>query len=71
MPKCAGDGFLDGENEILFVADIARLLDVSPTTVRRPAWRRDSGIPFRKVGKKLCFSRVELVNWWQGRTVDS
>lgn len=64
-----GDEFLAGENEILFVADIARLLHISPTTLRRRVWREKNDIPLRKVGGRLCCFKVEFVGRVQGRKI--
>jgi len=63
------DDFLAGEPEILFVKDIARFLDIHPTTIRRRAWREKNDIPLRKVGGRLCCFKVEFVNWHRGTKI--
>jgi len=57
------------EKDILFIKDIAKLLDVSPNTLRRKRWRDKTGIPLHKVGKKLCCLRGELEKWLKNTKV--
>ena len=54
------------DGEVMFVEDISRLFKISPTTIRRKGWREKTGIPLRKVGKRLCGMRVEIENWFKG-----
>jgi len=54
------------ESDLLFIEDIARLFRVSKNTIRRRKWREKSGIPLRKVGKRLCGSRAEIESWFKG-----
>lgn len=58
------------EKEILFTPDIAKMFEISENTLRRPSWRKKNRIPLRKVGKRLCASRVEIENWFKGMKVD-
>lgn len=53
------------ENEILFVEDIARLFHISANTIRRKKWREKTGIPLRKVGKRLCGAKTEIDKWFK------
>lgn len=50
------------ENEhTLKLKDAAELLGVHSTTVR--VWKRRKGLPFRKPGRDLLFSRREVLEW--------
>ena len=53
------------ENEYLFIEEIARMFHISPNTLRRKKWRQKSGIPLRKVGKRLCGLRTEIERWFK------
>jgi len=55
------------QRDILFIKDIAVLFDISPTTLRRKKWRKRTQIPFHKIGKKLCCSRVEIETWFKAQ----
>ena len=54
------------ENEILFVEDIVKIFHISANTIRRKRWREKTGIPLRKVGKKLCGTKAEIEKWFKG-----
>jgi len=58
------------EKEILFTPDIAKMFETSENTLRRSSWRKKIRIPLRKVGKRLCASRVEIENWFKGIKID-
>lgn len=52
-----------GEQEVLFVEDISKLFRISLNTIQRKKWREQSGIPLRKIGKRLCGFRYEIEKW--------
>lgn len=51
------------DNEMLLCEDIARLLHISANTVRRREWRMRTGIPMRRIGKRLYAMRSEVEKW--------
>jgi hypothetical protein len=51
------------EQEVLFVEDISRLFRISLNTIQRRKWREHSGIPLRKIGKRLCGFKDEIEKW--------
>lgn len=51
------------QGEILFVEDISRLFGVSANTIHRKSWRKETGIPLHKIGKKLCGFKQEVEKW--------
>lgn len=51
------------EQEVLFVEDISKLFHISPNTIQRKRWRAESGIPLRRIGKRLCGFRKEIEGW--------
>lgn len=53
------------EKEVLGADEAARLLGVSPYTVRSLA--RTGAMPGRKVGKEWRFSRAKLLEWLEGK----
>lgn len=53
-------------DDMLFVEDISRLFHISSNTLRRKAWRERTGIPLKKVGKKLCGLKSEIEHWFRG-----
>lgn len=57
------------ENEVLTVEEAARLLRVSPWTVRDLA--RRGKLPGRRVGKEWRFWRRALLEWLRGETPPS
>lgn len=54
------------DGDILFVEDVARIFHISANTIRRKRWREKTGIPLRKVGKRLCVAKAEIENWFKG-----
>ena len=52
------------DSEILFVDDISKMFRISSNTLRRKEWRKKSGIPLKKVGKKLCGAKTEIDRWF-------
>ena len=46
---------------LLSVLDVCKLLSLSESTVRKMA--KAGAIPSRRVGCRLLFPRVEVVNW--------
>ncbi len=51
------------ESEILFVEDISRLFSISQNTIQRKKWRKQTGMPLHKIGKKLCGFKREIEEW--------
>ena len=49
------------QEDILNAKEAAKLLDLSPATIYGKTHRNE--IPFFKQGKKLLFSRAELIKW--------
>jgi len=54
------------EGDIIFLPEISRMFNISQGTLRRKSWRQKSGIPLRKVGRRLCGLRPELEKWFKG-----
>ena len=54
------------EDKLLFVEDIVERFKLSENTVRRKKWRKRTGIPLHKVGKRLCASEDEIEKWFRG-----
>ena len=52
--------------DLIFVEEIAQMFNISANTIRRKSWRRKTGIPLRKVGKRLCGTRKEIEKWFRG-----
>lgn len=55
--------------DVLRAEDVAALLGVDRKTVYAAVGRRE--LPYRRLGRKLLFSRRALLEWWtaQGRVV--
>lgn len=57
----AGDLDLTALNEVMTAAELARLIDSSVSSVTQNLWRLR--IPHRRLGARLLFSRVAIVDW--------
>ena len=51
--------------EVISVAELAELLGVAPNTVYEAASRGE--IPHRRLGRRLIFSRVAVLEWLHGK----
>ena len=52
-------------SNVVFVDDIAKMFRISPGTLQRKKWRDKTGIPLRKIGKKLCGLDKDLEKWFK------
>jgi len=55
--------------ELLTAADVARLLKISVSSVRRLQWRRQ--LPFVKVGGHVRYTRSDVVEYLASRRVEA
>lgn len=53
---------------LLTQAQLARRLQVTPTTIRR--WRRFGGMPFFRIGKAVWFEWRAILRWAKQRAKD-
>ena len=49
--------------ELMFVEDLAKMLKVKPNTIHSRNWRKRSGCPCIKKGKRLMFVKDDIYRW--------
>ena len=52
--------------DVLTVGQIAEILQISENTIQRKSWRKRTGCPLRKIGKKLYALVREFDKWMMG-----
>ena len=51
---------------VMFSEDVAEFLGISVNTVHQARWRKSSGCPLRKKGKRLIALEDEFLGWFKG-----
>lgn len=54
------------KDDIMYIEEIAEILDMNPNTIQHKAWREKNGCPLRRVGKRLIAFRAEFEKWMKG-----
>lgn len=52
--------------DIMTVEDISNVLGISKNTIQRRSWRKQTGCPLRKIGKRLYSQTVDFQKWLRG-----
>ena len=54
------------KNDMIFGDEIAEILGMEKNSIQRKCWRKKTGCPIRKVGKKIFSFRDEFEAWLRG-----
>jgi len=52
--------------DTLTLEEISSILRISRNTLQRKSWRKKTGCPLRKIGRRLLAYQKDFENWFRG-----